>query len=135
MNASKQERYARALEPPRVAGWVGESPMRCGGVGAHAVQVTAAESGRVSALLRLWHGKSSRDKQCPRSFVHIAIDHILLATSAVQGLRSHRCTQVNMEPPFPSVTSKWHNDTYPSISPSRPELSLRGKSVIITGAV
>lgn len=35
--------------------------------------------------------------------------------------------------PFPSPTSKWHADTYPSISPTRPELSAKGKSVIITG--
>ncbi|KAH6638559.1 hypothetical protein BKA67DRAFT_596360 [Truncatella angustata] len=37
-------------------------------------------------------------------------------------------------PPFPSPTATWHNDTYPSISPSRPELSAAGKTVVITGA-
>lgn len=36
-------------------------------------------------------------------------------------------------PPFPSPTSTWHNKAYPSISPSRPELSARGKTVLITG--
>lgn len=40
-----------------------------------------------------------------------------------------------MKPPFPSVTTTWHNDTYAAISPSRSELSVAGKSVIITGAV
>ncbi|KAL6717689.1 hypothetical protein ACLMJK_005604 [Lecanora helva] len=35
--------------------------------------------------------------------------------------------------PFPSPTSTWHSNTYPSISPTRPELSAKGKSVIITG--
>lgn len=40
-----------------------------------------------------------------------------------------------MEPPYPSLTSTWHNDTYPSISPSRPELSVAGKTVVIAGAV
>ncbi|KAK9257920.1 hypothetical protein V1519DRAFT_479802, partial [Lipomyces tetrasporus] len=30
-------------------------------------------------------------------------------------------------------TKVWHTDTYPSISPSKPELSLAGKSVVITG--
>ena len=36
--------------------------------------------------------------------------------------------------PFPSPTSKWHDNTYESISPSRPELSAKGKAVLITGA-
>lgn len=35
--------------------------------------------------------------------------------------------------PFPSATSAYHSDSYPSISPSRPELSAKGKNVIITG--
>lgn len=35
--------------------------------------------------------------------------------------------------PFPSPTSKWHSETYPSLSPLRPELSAKGKTVIITG--
>jgi NAD(P)-dependent dehydrogenase (short-subunit alcohol dehydrogenase family) len=34
---------------------------------------------------------------------------------------------------FPSPTKTWHNSPYPSIDPTRPELSLAGKSVIITG--
>ncbi|KAL8745311.1 MAG: hypothetical protein Q9190_002545 [Brigantiaea leucoxantha] len=39
-----------------------------------------------------------------------------------------------MKPPLPSATPTWHNDTYPTIVPSRPELSAEGKTVIITGA-
>ncbi|EXJ89797.1 hypothetical protein A1O3_02864 [Capronia epimyces CBS 606.96] len=35
--------------------------------------------------------------------------------------------------PFPSPTATWHNTTYPSLSPTRPELSAKGKTVIITG--
>jgi len=35
--------------------------------------------------------------------------------------------------PFPSPTDAWHDNTYPAISPSRPELSARGKTVVITG--
>lgn len=35
--------------------------------------------------------------------------------------------------PFPSATTKWHDNTYPTLSPSRPELSAKGKSVLITG--
>jgi len=34
---------------------------------------------------------------------------------------------------FPSPTSKFHSTTYPSLSPTRPELSAKGKNVIITG--
>jgi NAD(P)-dependent dehydrogenase (short-subunit alcohol dehydrogenase family) len=35
--------------------------------------------------------------------------------------------------PFPSPTSTWHTKTYPSLSPTRPELSAKGKAVLITG--
>jgi NAD(P)-dependent dehydrogenase (short-subunit alcohol dehydrogenase family) len=35
--------------------------------------------------------------------------------------------------PFPSPTTKWHDNTYESLSPTRPELSARGKTVLITG--
>lgn len=35
---------------------------------------------------------------------------------------------------FPSPTSKWHNTTYQSIDAARPELSLKGKTVVLTGA-
>lgn len=38
-----------------------------------------------------------------------------------------------MAAPFPSPTSTWHDNTYPSLSPSRPELSAKGKIVVITG--
>lgn len=39
-------------------------------------------------------------------------------------------------PPIPSIvsfTKTWHNDSYPAISPTRPELSVTGKDVVITG--
>ncbi len=36
-------------------------------------------------------------------------------------------------PPFPSLTSKWHSQSYPSIDSLRPELSAKGKVVAITG--
>lgn len=35
--------------------------------------------------------------------------------------------------PFPSPTPTWRSETYPSISPTRLELSARGKTVVITG--
>jgi NAD(P)-dependent dehydrogenase (short-subunit alcohol dehydrogenase family) len=38
-----------------------------------------------------------------------------------------------MAAPFPSPTKKWHSNTYQSISPTRPELSAKGKTVIVTG--
>jgi NAD(P)-dependent dehydrogenase (short-subunit alcohol dehydrogenase family) len=34
---------------------------------------------------------------------------------------------------FQSYTQKWHSSSYPAISPTRPELSLSGKTVVITG--
>ncbi len=36
-------------------------------------------------------------------------------------------------PPLPSPFKGWHTDSYPAIEPSRPELSLKGKSAIVTG--
>jgi NAD(P)-dependent dehydrogenase (short-subunit alcohol dehydrogenase family) len=38
-----------------------------------------------------------------------------------------------MTAPFPSPTSTWHSNTHPSLAPSRPELSAKGKTVLITG--
>lgn len=39
-----------------------------------------------------------------------------------------------MKPPFSSsLTTEWHNDTYPQIDPERPELSAKGKTVIVSG--
>ena len=35
--------------------------------------------------------------------------------------------------PFPSPTSTWHDRTYQTISPTRPELSAKDKTVVITG--
>lgn len=39
-----------------------------------------------------------------------------------------------MEPPFPSPTATWHNDTYSAIHPVTAKLSHEGRTVIITGA-
>ncbi|KFA69574.1 hypothetical protein S40285_09107 [Stachybotrys chlorohalonatus IBT 40285] len=36
-------------------------------------------------------------------------------------------------PFFPSLTKVWHRESYPAISPSRPEISAKGKVVVITG--
>lgn len=38
-----------------------------------------------------------------------------------------------MAAPFPSPTAKWHDNTYDSLSPTRPELSAKGKTVVVTG--
>lgn len=35
--------------------------------------------------------------------------------------------------PFPSPTLTWHTKTHQSISPTRPELSAKGKTVVVTG--
>ena len=40
---------------------------------------------------------------------------------------------MKMAAPFPSPTSTWHDNTYTALSPSRPELSAKGKTVLITG--
>lgn len=34
---------------------------------------------------------------------------------------------------FPSPVAEWHNETYAAIDPTRPELSMAGKTVAITG--
>ena len=34
---------------------------------------------------------------------------------------------------MPAPVAEWHNDTYASISPSRPELSAKGKRIVVTG--
>ncbi|KAK2049810.1 short chain dehydrogenase [Colletotrichum somersetense] len=39
-----------------------------------------------------------------------------------------------MQPPLPSVTPTWRNDTYDAISPSRPELTAAGKTIVVVGA-
>lgn len=46
---------------------------------------------------------------------------------------THIDQNFRMAAPFPSPTSTWHDNTYPSLSPSRPELSAKGKIVVITG--
>ncbi|KAI1270203.1 hypothetical protein F5Y18DRAFT_367519 [Xylariaceae sp. FL1019] len=38
-----------------------------------------------------------------------------------------------MQPIFPCPVETWHNDTYEAISPTRPELSVAGKTVVIVG--
>ncbi|SMR45527.1 unnamed protein product [Zymoseptoria tritici ST99CH_3D1] len=40
---------------------------------------------------------------------------------------------MTIAPPLPSPTAKWHDTSYESISPTRPELSANGKIVLITG--
>ena len=39
-----------------------------------------------------------------------------------------------MQPPFPSLTKEWHNAPYPRIDPTQSALSVKGKTVLITGA-
>lgn len=43
------------------------------------------------------------------------------------------CKTFKMTAPYPSPVQTWHNDAYPAIDPARPELSLHGKRVIVTG--
>lgn len=44
-----------------------------------------------------------------------------------------RMTDDNKPPGFVSFTKSWHSKPYPFISPTRPELSARGKNIVITG--
>ncbi|KAK8131818.1 short chain dehydrogenase [Apiospora sp. TS-2023a] len=39
-----------------------------------------------------------------------------------------------MQPPYPSLTSTWHNDVYPAIEYTNPGLRHEGQTVVITGA-
>ncbi|KAI1371221.1 NAD(P)-binding protein [Hypoxylon crocopeplum] len=39
-----------------------------------------------------------------------------------------------MEPPFPSLTPTWHNDTYPAIEYTAKSVAHKGETIIITGA-
>lgn len=41
--------------------------------------------------------------------------------------------QTDMASPFPSLTKAWHSKAYPAIDPTRPELSAKGKTIVITG--
>ncbi|KAF2811649.1 NAD(P)-binding protein [Mytilinidion resinicola] len=38
-----------------------------------------------------------------------------------------------MLPPWPSPVAEWHNETYDAINPSNKELSMAGKTIVITG--
>lgn len=38
-----------------------------------------------------------------------------------------------MASPFPSFTKTWHSKPYPYIDPTRPELSAKGRNVVVTG--
>jgi NAD(P)-dependent dehydrogenase (short-subunit alcohol dehydrogenase family) len=51
------------------------------------------------------------------------------SSHSIQPFKHHT---TNMAP-FPSPTSTWHDNTYPTLSPNRPELSAKGKTIIITG--
>ncbi|KAH9907395.1 hypothetical protein F4778DRAFT_721772 [Xylariomycetidae sp. FL2044] len=47
---------------------------------------------------------------------------------------AHPCFPATMQPPLPCPVDTWHNDTYEAISPSRRELSVAGKTVVVLGA-
>lgn len=40
---------------------------------------------------------------------------------------------MSQAPPYPCPTRKWHNTAQPATLPTRPELSAKGKSILITG--
>ncbi|TVY31512.1 Short chain dehydrogenase [Lachnellula subtilissima] len=59
--------------------------------------------------------------------------HLLFTTKPIPNLHFTFPDKMTTEINWPSYTKTWHRSSYPSISPSRPELSLAGKSVIVTG--
>ena len=46
---------------------------------------------------------------------------------------NHPILSDNMAAPFPTPTKTWHTKSYPAIDPTRPELSAKGKTVVVTG--
>jgi NAD(P)-dependent dehydrogenase (short-subunit alcohol dehydrogenase family) len=54
------------------------------------------------------------------------LDHLPQVTPGIL----HRITTMA---PFPSPTKIYRDNTYPTLSPTRPELSAKGKTVIVTG--
>ena len=40
---------------------------------------------------------------------------------------------IKMKPPIPSLTNTYHRTSYDAVSPTRPELSVANKTVIVTG--
>jgi NADPH:quinone reductase-like Zn-dependent oxidoreductase len=46
---------------------------------------------------------------------------------------NQRLLLINQHGPFPSLTKVWRTDSYAAIDPHRPELSLAGKTVVVTG--
>ena len=57
--------------------------------------------------------------------------HPRCRSTLLNGLRAPFPQPVRME--FPSPTKTWHNASYPAISPSNTALSVKGKTIFITG--
>ncbi len=66
---------------------------------------------------------SIRSVHRPRAFAHARITQSLLSLLLA------------MKPPFPSPTTKWHNDVYPAIDATSPNLNHAGQTIVVTGAV
>jgi len=56
-----------------------------------------------------------------------------LATLVIPSKLSNPPVNMSSSSFFPSLTKLSHSESYPAISPSRPELSVKGKAVVITG--
>lgn len=61
----------------------------------------------------------------------IFIPNSRIQAHVTQSFQPHRLSPIM--PTFPQPTSIWHDDTYAAISPTRSELSLAGKTVVVTG--
>lgn len=70
----------------------------------------------------LWTFISSRSN--PRQFNHQLSPYTIVMTQSESSV---------IEAPFPAPVKTWHNNTYAAIDPHNPELSAKGKNVVITG--
>jgi NAD(P)-dependent dehydrogenase (short-subunit alcohol dehydrogenase family) len=71
-------------------------------------------------------------------FLHIIKDYYPLplpSSNFVRPLINHRLSLIvrKMVSQFPSLTATWRTTTYPAIDPTLPHLSIKGKSILITG--
>lgn len=133
----------------------GESPQHCSdpliyGLGRVSHSTNANESDselmstaprgtspRLSLGYKTGHAVEETEQQIEAKFAgyhlktHISIStsptHLCLTTSHLNMVLS------SADVPFPSLTSKWHTTSYPSINPTKPSLTARGKTVFITG--
>lgn len=86
---------------------------------------------RNSTLVTLYH--VSRNSAVILYLVNISYILIIKFYYILPHRRSFKPIAMSTTTPFPSFTKTWHNSSYAAINPSRPELSAKGRNVVITG--